>query len=215
MLKHVGRMAQNQRRVIVAYKVLPGEPDQCVVVTTENLEAADHDSLIKCVESAAGQDADDLATVMMRTNLPDGSNMLARFHTQGKMVKVKTADVEMIPNQNSTILLSDLNEAIAAQKGVSVADLALKDATGKTKQPSSVTAPAITASEMAAMAPNVAPVAEDGVITDDILAAQFRSQADRMSKEAAALRRQAEDLVPTVKKAKVAKVTKAAKPSGQ
>jgi hypothetical protein len=34
-----------------------------------------------------------------------------------------------------------------------------------------------------------------------------------MSKEAAALRRQAEDLVPTVKKAKVAKVTKAAKPS--
>lgn len=46
----------------------------------------------------------------------------------------------------------------------------------------------------------------DEVLTDDILAAQFRSQADRMSKEAAALRRQAEDLVPTVKKQKLLKL---------
>ena len=102
-LKHVGRMANNQRRVIVAYKVLPGDPEHCVVVTTENLEAGDHDALIKLVESASGQQADDLATVMMRTQLSDGSNMLARFHTTGKMVKVKTADVEMIPNQNTSI----------------------------------------------------------------------------------------------------------------
>ena len=61
-------MANNQRRVIVAYKVLPGDPEHCVVVTTENLEAGDHDSLIKLVESASGQQADDLATVMMRTH---------------------------------------------------------------------------------------------------------------------------------------------------
>ena len=125
-LKHVGRMANNQRRVIVAYKVLPGEPDKCVVVTTENLEAGDHDSLIKLVESASGQEADDLATVMMRTQLSDGSNMLARFHTTGKMVKVNTADVEMIPNQNTSIKLSELNEAIAQQRGVTVNDLAVK-----------------------------------------------------------------------------------------
>ena len=87
MLKHVGRMVRNQRRVIVAYKVVPGEPDNCVVVTTENLDAGDHDALIKLVESPAGQEADDLATVMMRTQLADGANMLARFHTTGKMIK--------------------------------------------------------------------------------------------------------------------------------
>ena len=39
----------------------------------------------------------------------------------------------------------------------------------------------------------------DGVITDEVLAAKFRSDADRLSKEAAALRRQAEELVPTKK----------------
>ena len=205
-LKHVGRMANNQRRVIVAYKVLPGDPEHCVVVTTENLEAGDHDALIKLVESASGQQADDLATAMMRTTLPDGSNMLARFHTTGKMVKVKTADVEMIPNQNSSIKLSDLNEAIAVQRGVTVNDLAVTGRDGKTVQQS--TAPAMTASEMAAVAPSVAPVADDGVITDESLAAKFRSDADRLSKEAAALRRQAEELVPTVKKT-TAKKTKA------
>jgi len=198
-LKHVGRMAHNQRRVIVAYKVLPGDPDHCVVVTTENLEAGDHDSLIKLVESASGQQADDLATVMMRTQLSDGSNMLARFHTTGKMIKVKTADVEMIPNQNSSIKLSELNEAIAAQRGVTVNDLAVTGNDGKTVQQSS--APAMTASEMAAAAPSVAPVADDGVITDETLAKKFRSDADRLSKEAAELRRQAEELVPTKKKA--------------
>jgi hypothetical protein len=194
-------MANNQRRVIVAYKVLPGDPEHCVVVTTENLEAGDHDALIKCVESASGQEADDLATVMMRTQLPDGSNMLARFHTTGKMVKVKTSDIEMVPNRNSVILLSELNEAIASAKGVSVADLAVKGKDGKTVQPSSVTDPAISASEMAAQAPNIAPVVGDGVITDDILAGQYRSQADALYKEAKALRAQAEELVPTVKKA--------------
>ena len=207
-LKHVGRMAHNQRRVIVAYKVLPGDPDNCVVVTTENLEAGDHDSLIKLVESAAGQEADDLATVMMRTQLSDGSNMLARFHTTGKMIKVKTADVEMIPNQNSSIKLSELNEAIAAQRGVTVNDLAVTGNDGKTVQQSA--APAMTASEMAAAAPSVAPVADDGVITDETLAKKFRSDADRLSKEAAELRRQAEELVPTKKKVAAKKTTTSA-----
>ena len=112
---------------------MPGDPEHCVVVTTENLEAGDHDSLIKLVESASGQEADDLATVMMRSTLSDGSNMLARFHTTGKMVKVKTADVEMIPNQNTSISLSELNEAIAQQRGVTVNDLAVNSADGKTK----------------------------------------------------------------------------------
>lgn len=202
-------MAHNKRRVIVAYKVLPGEPDHCVVVTTENLEAGDHDSLIRLVESSAGQEADDLATVMMRTQLSDGSNMLARFHTTGKMVKVKTADVEMIPNQNTSIRLNELNEAIATQRGVTVADLAVKGPNGQTVQPTNAE-PALTASEMAAAAPSVAPVADDGVMTDELLAKKFRSDADRLSKEAAELRRQAEELVPTKKKTAAKKTTASA-----
>ena len=203
MLKHVGRIANNKRKVIVAYKVLPGDPDHCVVVTTENLEAGDHDTLMQTVESSTAQEADDFATVMMRTQLSDGSNMLARFHTTGKMTKVKTSDVEMTPNRNTSIRLNELNEAIAQQRGVTVADLAVKGPDGKTKQPASAD-PAITASEMAAETVSTSAVA-DGVITDEALAKKFRSDADRLSKEAAELRRQAEELVPTKKKASTKK----------
>ena len=208
MLKHVGRMANNQRKVIVAYKVVPGEPDHAIVVTTENLASEEHDTLMKLVESAAGQEADDLATAMMRTPLPDGSNMLARFHTTGKMIKVPTSTVQMMPNRNTTILLSELNEAIAQQKGVTVADLALKGADGNTVPTKS--APAMTASEMAAETTGTTTAPVDGVITDEALAAKFRSDADRLSKEAAALRRQAEELVPTVKKASTKKTNASA-----
>jgi hypothetical protein len=110
----------------------------------------------------------------------------------------------MIPNQNTSIRLSELNEAIAQQKGITVADLAVKGPDGQTKAPANAE-PAMTASEMAAAAPSVAPVADDGVISDEALAKKFRSDADRLSKEAAELRRQAEELVPTKKKAFVKK----------
>jgi hypothetical protein len=203
-------MANNQRKVIVAYKVVPGEPENCIVVTTENLGADEHDTLIKIVESSAGQEAEDLATAMMRTSLPDGSNMLARFHTTGKMVKVPTKTVEMMPNRNTSILLSELNELIAQQKGVTVNDLAVKGRDGSTVPTSQQSEPKITASEMAAQSAGTTSMPTEGVLSDEVLAAKFRSDADRLSKEAAALRRQAEELVPTVKKATGKKTTASA-----
>jgi hypothetical protein len=203
-------MANNQRKVIVAYKVVPGEPENCIVVTTENLGADEHDTLIKLVESPAGQEAEDLATAMMRTSLPDGSNMLARFHTTGKMVKVPTKTVEMMPNRNTSILLSELNELIAQQKGVTVNDLAVKGRDGSTVPTSQQSEPKITASEMAAQSAGTTSMPTEGVLSDEVLAAKFRSDADRLSKEAAALRRQAEELVPTVKKATGKKTTASA-----
>lgn len=190
-IKHVGRMAKNKRKVVVAYRVVPGEPENAIVVTTENLEAADHDVLMKTVESDAGQSANEFADVMARTRLSDGRNMLAAFHTTGKMAKVPTKDVEMTPNTQTVILLSDLNEMIAEQKGVTVADLAVSDgSTPKAKAAPVTEAPVAEA----------APVTDTGVLTDEDLAAQYRSQADALFKEAKALREQAEALVPTKKK---------------
>lgn len=195
-LKHVGRIASNQRKVVVAYRVVPGDPDYCLIVQTENLSADEHDSLIKSVESAAGQEANEFAECMARTYLPDGRNMLAGFSRTGKLNKVLTKEVEMVPNANSVINLAELNKTIAEQKGVTVADLAIKGPDGETVQP-----------ETNAVESAVDPVAtytetpaQDGVITDEQLAAQYRSQADALFKEAKALREQAEELVPTKKK---------------
>jgi len=201
-IKHVGRMVNNQRKVVVAYRVVPGEAENCVVVTTENLEAADHDALIKAVESDAGQQADEFAEVMTRTRLSDGRNMLAAFHTTGKMVKVSSADVEMTPDLRNVINLAELNKIIAEQKGVTVADLALKGGDGKTVQPKD-SGPAI--NPLDTYSSNTP--TSDGVLTDEDLAAQYRSQADALFKEAKVLREQAEELVPTKKKSKASAKT--------
>ena len=140
---------------------------------------------------------------MARSRLPDGANMLARFHTTGKMMKVPSDTVEMTPNNNTAINLAELNQVIADQKGVTVADLALADAEGNRPEVITETSdPTLSTEQVAASVSS----SDDGVITDDVLAAQYRSQADSLYKEAKALRAQAEELVPTIKK-KTAKKT--------
>lgn len=191
-LKHVGRIAANKRKVVVAYRTIPGEPENCLVVTTENLDAADHDSLMKLVESDAGQQEEEFATAMARTRLSDGRIMLSGFHTTGKMTKVPTDSVEMTPDRNTVIKLDELNKLIAEQKGVAIEDLAMKapEASPAETEESTIA----TASEVPASS------TPDNILSDEDLAAQYRSQADAMFKEAKRLREQAEELVPTKKK---------------
>ena len=111
-IKHVGRLKKNQRKVIVAYRVIPGEdnPTNSLVIDTASLSDADHDTLIKTVESPAGQEAFEFAEVMARTTLSDGSNMLANFHSTGKLQKIAMPEVEMMPTPNYIIGLDELNK---------------------------------------------------------------------------------------------------------
>lgn len=196
-LKHIGRVKTNRRKLVVAYKTVPGEPENCLVVQTENLDAAEHDALIKLVESDAGQNETEFANAMARTILPDGRNMLAGFHKTGKIQKVATNLVEMTPDNNTTISLDELNRLIADQQGISVEDLAMQGQLAT--EPTSSDASVDTIAEVSDI-----PATTDGVLSDEELAAQYRSQADAMFKEAKRLREQAEDLVPTKKKKSVA-----------
>jgi len=201
-LKHVGRIIDTKKKCAVVYRVVPGEPNSAVIVMTESLAAEEHDSLIQLIESPAGQEAYELGEAMARATLPDGRIMLAAFHATGKMNKVDSNRVEMIPNASTTVSLDELNRSIAEQKGVSVADLALKGADGKTVPDQ--TPKAVDATAMYGEAPKAT---DDGVLTDEQLAASYRSQADRLFKEAKALREQAEELVPTKRKKAVADAT--------
>lgn len=191
-LKHIGRDAKTGRKVAVAYRVVPGEPENCLIVRTEQLDAADHDTLIKLIESNAGQNAYELAEAMHRTTLTDGSNMLVSFMRYGKLVKVPSDTVEMTPDTKTSIKLSELNQVIAQQKGVTIADLALKGPDGNTIKPTEPTANPV--------ADYVATDTQNDILSDEQLAAQFRSQADALFKEAKRLREQAEELAPTKKK---------------
>tara|TARA_Y100001978_G_scaffold35319_1_gene31256 strand:- start:30129 stop:30749 length:621 start_codon:yes stop_codon:yes gene_type:complete len=201
-LKHIGRITDTKKKCAVVYRVVPGEPTNSVIVMTESLAAEEHDSLMTLIESQAGQEAYELGEAMARATLPDGRIMLSAFHATGKMNKVDSARVEMVPNSSTTVNLSELNRNIADQKGVSVADLALKGPDGNTVPDQ--TAPKVDAT---AMYSENEVATDDGVLTDEQLAASYRSQADRLFKEAKALREQAEELVPTKRKKATADAT--------
>ena len=196
--KHVGRTTNN-RKVVVAYRVIPEDPDNCLVIMTESLEAAEHDALINLVDSQAGQSEYELATAMARTQLPDGRNMLAGFNQTGKLMKLKTSEINMTPNFQTSMNLAELNTMIAEQKGTTVAGLALQDP-NKEATPAPSAPVQQTATTMTAM--DEAVTTSEEVLTDEALAAQYRSQADALFKEAKSLREQAEELVPTKRKTK-------------
>lgn len=191
-LKHIGRMKNNKRKVIVAYRTVPGEPENCIIVTTENLMADEHDSLMTLIESDTGQSAHEFSDAMARTQLPDGRNMLAGFHSTGKLMKVPTTTVEMTPDRTTTIQLDELNKHIATQRGVSVEDLA----TINNPKPPHVE------KENTKNIENEVNTVDDGVnaLTDEQIAEKYRQDATVMYREARRLREEAEKLSPSKKR---------------
>jgi len=209
-LKHVGRHVTSRKRCVVAYRIVPQAPEYCLVVNSESLDADQHDTLMRLVESNAGQTAHELAEAMQRTTLPDGRNMLQAFHTQGKLVKTATKDIEMIPNQQTSINLAKLNEMIAEQRGITVHDLSLGINSQEEKARHLSENPDAATEMVPPQTDPAAAYAEDaGLLTDEKLANDYRTQADAMEAEANSLRDQAEQLSPTPKAKPAAKTTTA------
>ena len=211
-LKHVGRMVGTNKKVLVAYRTLPGDAYSCLVVPTESLDDQYHNSIINLVESPAAQEAYEFAEALDRTQFPDGSRMLPSLHVKRMLVKANTADVEMIPAPGVSILLSELNQIIAEQRGIPVDELSIKPGSNDTVEVKEVAkvqeikeAPKedVTRTTSASVNTDEQPAVEAKVdLSPEAQAKKFRSDADRLSKEAAELRRQAESLVPTKKKTK-------------
>lgn len=195
-LKHVGRVKATGKKCIVAYRTLPGDAYNCLIVPTEGLPDSYHDAIINLVESASGQESYEFAEAMSRTGFPDGSIMLAALHTKGKLIKAPTDQIEMLPVPGVTILLSELNQIIAEQRGVAVDDLALKTDTKEDPKPDPVVQSNVAKTTSASVnePETVQEVVEN--LTPDAQAKKYRSEADRLAKEAARFRRLADDIAP-------------------
>jgi hypothetical protein len=124
--KHIGELVDGGAKVVIMYRTVPGEPDNCLVVGTKFLPDTYHNSLMKAVESEGGQDADEFADFASRQTFQDGTNMLAMMHNDNYIKKFKTKDI-MVTYGNTAegrILLSKLNEMIAKEKGTTVKEMA-------------------------------------------------------------------------------------------
>jgi hypothetical protein len=193
-LKHLGRMKSNKAKVLVVFKTLPNDPDHCLVVGTSGLDDSYHNSIIDLVESQQAQDTFEFGEILSIRYFADGKPMLPALHQGRNLVKVATKDVEMTPNPTTIMPLDELNKLIAEQRGVKVEDLAITDGPAKSEVKE--------VAKVKDLMETAAPVTQEnaGVLSDTDLAKSYRSQADAMYKEAARLRKQADELDPPKKK---------------
>ena len=130
--KHIGELAdESKAKVVIMYRTVPGEPNNCLVVGTKFLPDMYHNALMRAVESEGGQEAEEFADFAGRQSFPDGTNMLAILHNDNYIKKFKTNEIMVTygSGADGKILLNKLNEMIAKEKGVKVADLSQKDDT--------------------------------------------------------------------------------------
>jgi len=124
--KHIGELVDGGAKVVIMYRTVPGEADNCLVVGTKFLPDMYHNALMKAVESEGGQQAEEFADFASRQTFPDGTNMLAMLHNDNYIKKFKTKDIMVTygNEKDGRILLNKLNEMIAKEKGISVKELA-------------------------------------------------------------------------------------------
>lgn len=211
-MKHVGKMKNNGARIAVAYRTLPGDSGSALVIGTGNLPDSWHDTLMSVIQDPSGQQANELADILSVRKFPDGRNILEALHVGGFLKKVPTSLVLMTPtgNPNVTVPLSELNQIIAEQKGISVDDLAVKDgslnASPKTNkqvdEELGSNEPVISTRDDASRTTSSSVNYEESAPQGNLSPAEMRSKADALYKEAARLRKEADTMDPPKSKKK-------------
>ena len=213
MLKHIGKMKHNGSKVCVIYRTLPGDAFSALVVGTSSLSEAHHNTLLTELETPQGQQSNELGDHLSNRYFTDGTNILEQLHLSRKLVKVSTTDVIMTPTLVDEVPLDDLNIMIAEQKGVTLADLAIKADMPHKNRPETKT------QDIQIEDLTKKPSKSDVVIDDQTkpkpakeltTARDYRSEADRLYKEAAKLKKIADEHDPPKKKESRGKVNEEA-----
>jgi hypothetical protein len=108
--RHVGKIKSTGQRCVVVFRQVPDETDNCLVTVTDTLPDRYHTDIVNGVESISAQQELEFAAYAARTPLSSGENMLSWLHGQGRLKKISTDDVTMLPAPNQVISLKELNE---------------------------------------------------------------------------------------------------------
>lgn len=207
-MKHVGKMKNNGAKLAVVFRTLPGEATSALVCGTNALPDAFHDSLMSLIESDSGQQANELADVLAVRRFPDGSNMLEFLHRNGLLTKVATNMVTMVFDNKNQITLSELNQLVADQKGITIDQLAITESSEQPETPATKES-VKTKWDKAREDKTKATEAVVDTAPLDLSPAEMRSRADALYKEAARLRKEADTIDPPKKKTSKVEITEA------
>jgi hypothetical protein len=204
-LKHIGRMKNTGVKILTIFRTLPGESNMALVLPVSNLSDSYHDSIMTVVETDQAQETFELGEILFTRTFPDGRPILQALQADGRLQKVATDLVIMSPTANDSIPLDQLNVLIAEQRNCTIDDLYTFVAGAPKK--SDATVQNVAEVKDLASQPSNEPLKATGdtALTDKDIAKSYRSQADAMYKEAARLRKEADELDPPQKKATKAK----------
>jgi hypothetical protein len=195
-LKHVGKIKNTGAKVLVVFRTLPGESNTALVLPTATLPDVYHNPLMELVETDMAQESYEFGELMFVKYFPDGRPMLQAMQVDGRLQKVPTDSVIMTPTTQNEIQLSDLNVLIAEQKNCTIDELCTF-VKGYKKDDEAPT----TVAEVKDLEKSAPLKANDNTaLSDKDIAKSYRSQADAMYKEAARLRKEADELDPPQKK---------------
>ena len=114
MLKHIGRLKDTESKVVVVFMSIPGEETSALVTQVDSLNDLVKDELMDLVESKECQNEKDLGVFLRRKTLrsagPAGTSVLDWLHKSGRLQKIGTDKVIMIPHPSMHMLLSEVNK---------------------------------------------------------------------------------------------------------
>jgi hypothetical protein len=198
MIKHIGK--HSDRKVAIIFREVPNEEHMALVIYPETLPVAMHDGIMRVIESAEGQAADNLGDALFRSLFPDGRPILETLHREGMMKKVQAKQITVTPTPSSHVNLEEMNSIIREMKTGEDAlkRLAELDAdtgmTGKVRprdQFGREVGAGTNLERGAQIAGSDAALAMD----DQSLALNLKAQADRMAAEARGLIAESERLL--------------------
>jgi hypothetical protein len=206
-LKHIGRMKNTGVKILTIFRTLPGESNMALVLPVSGLSDSYHDSIMTVVETDQAQEAFELGEILFTRTFPDGRPMLQALQADNRLQKVATDLVVMSPTANDSVQLDQLNVLIAEQRNCTIDDLyTFVSGAPKIKKNDVVVEDIAEVKDLASQ-PSNEPLKASGdtALTDKDIAKSYRSQADAMYKEAARLRKEADELDPPQKKTAKAK----------
>ena len=192
----------------------------CLVVYTETLPIAMHDTLMRAIETPACQSAENLGDALFRELFNDGRPMLQTLHAEGMLKKVQTRQIVVTPNPSSHVNLEEMNEILRKMKlgDEAIREMANLDAnrgmTGKVRPRDDygreIGAPidAVRQGSSAVAGSDAARVLDDAALAHD-----FQQQAQRMEAEARSLLAESARLMKEAATLSGAKTDAVAKPT--
>lgn len=205
MLKHVGR--HGDRKVAIVFREIPGEDHMCLVVYPDTLPSHIDDTIMKVLESPAGQQENILANALHRNLLPDGRVILEALHKEGMLKKVPTSQVIVTPTATSSVKLDELNRLVKEMEQGEDAIKRLQELDASTglvdpqvKRRAEAEFKAKQQSKSESAKPTDANALDDRALASNMLAQaqKMEMEAKGLAAEAARMKKEAERMFPGV-----------------